>query len=179
MKLNLETDKIMKKFIKDLNDFKESDYFSYESKCDLWGDKNISLIIDFGEEANKSEMLIKYEDKINEILKWINSNKKSVCNFLISHQCITLAEEWVSENNEEIKENSYKDEYGKIINIPITDEDFYKAMYLDSVLIDFEEDESKPDTTMHILFKPDYFKHRSLIVYVDGDKNIEYGDIAG
>ncbi len=169
----------MKKFIKDLNDFKESDYFSYETECDLWGDKDISLIIDFGEEANKSEMLIKHKDKINEILKWTNANKKSVSDFLISHQCITLAEEWVVANNKEIKENSYKNEDGKIINIPITDEDFYKAMYLDSVLIDFEEDESKPDTTMHILFKPNYFKNRSLIVYVDGDKNIEYGYIAG
>ena len=52
-------------------------------------------------------------------------------------------------------------------------------MYLDSVLIDFEEDERKPDTTMHILFEPDYFKNHSLIVYLDGDENIEYGDIAG
>lgn len=169
----------MKKIIKDFDDFIESDYFSYEARCDLWGNKDISLIIDFGEEANKSEMLIKYKDKINEILNWTNENKKSISDFLISHQCITLAEEWVAANYEEVKANSYKNEYGKIINIPITDEDFYKAMYLDSVLIDFEEDESKPDTTMHILFKPDYFKHRSLIVYVDGDKNIEYGDIAG
>ena len=172
----------MKKIIKDLNDFRESDYFSYETECKLWKDKNISLIIDFGEESNKSEALKKYKDKINEILNWIDANKKAISDFLISHQCITLAEEWVSTNekiNEEVEKNSYKNDIGEIINIPITDEDFYNAMYLDSVLIDFDEDESKPDTTMHILFEPDYFKKHSLIVYLDGDKNIEYGDIAG
>ena len=169
----------MKRIIKDLNDFRESDYFSYETECKLlWKKKNISLIIDFGEEANKSEALKKYKDKINEILNWIDANKQTVSDFLISHQCITLAEEWISANKK-VGENSYKNDFGEIVNIPITDEDFYNAMYLDSVLIDFEEDESKPDTTMHILFKPDYFKKHSLIVYVDGDKNIEYGDIAG
>lgn len=169
----------MKKLVKDLNDFRESDYFSYKSKCRLWKNRHISLIIDFGEDANKSRMLKKYKSKINKILNWIDSNKKTISDFLISHQCITLAEEWVSENNEEIEENCYKNDIGDIINIPITDEDFYNAMYLDSVLIDFDEDESKPDTTMHILFRPDYFKRHSLIVYIDGDKNIEYGDIAG
>ena len=168
----------MKKIIKDLKDFSGSDYFSYETECRLWKKKNISLIIDFGEEADKPKMLKKYKNKINEILVWIDLNKKVISDFLISNQCITLAEEWVSEN-EEIEENRYKNDIGEIINIPITDEDFYKAMYLDSVLIDFEEDESKPDTTMHILFKPDYFKKHSLIVYLDGDGNIEYGDIAG
>ena len=59
----------MKKIIKDLNDFRESDYFSYETECKLWKDKNISLIIDFGEESNKSEALKKYKDKINEVTK--------------------------------------------------------------------------------------------------------------
>ena len=168
----------MKKIIKDLNDFRESDYFSYETECRLWKKNNISLIIDFGEVMNKSEALKKYKNKINEILNWIDDNKKVISDFLISHQCVTLAEEWVS-TNEKSSENSYKNDLEEIINIPITDEDFYKAMYLDSVLIDFEEDESKPDTTMHILFSPDYFKRHSLIVYIDGDKNIEYGDIAG
>lgn len=165
----------MNKLIKD---FYESDYFSYESECCLWKKKNIPLIIDFGYEADKSEMLIKYEDKINEILNWINKNKKAVCDFLIENQCITLAEELVL-GNEKIKENSYKNDFGDTINIPITDEEFCKAMHLDSVLIDFEEDESKPDTTMHILFKPDYFAGHSLIIYLDGDKNIEYGDFTG
>lgn len=169
----------MKKLVKDLNDFRESDYFSYESKCRLWKNRHISLIIDFGEDANKSRMLKKYKSKINKILNWIDSNKKTISDFLISHQCVTLAEEWIFKNNEEIEENCYKNDIGDIINIPITDEDFYNAMYLDSVLIDFEEDESKPDTTMHILFEPDYFKSHSLIVYLDGDENIEYGDIAG
>lgn len=168
----------MKQIIRDLNDFRESDYFSYETECRIWKKRNISLIIDFGEEANKPEKLKKYKSKINKILNWIEENKKAVSDFLISHQCVTLAEEWVSEN-EKVGENSYKNDLEEIINIPITDEDFYNAMYLDSVLIDFDEDESKPDTTMHILFKPDYFKRHSLIVYLDGDGNIEYGDIAG
>lgn len=168
----------MKRIIRDLNIFRESDYFSYETECRLWRKNNVSLIIDFGEEANKSESLKKYKTKINRLLNWIDENKQTVSDFLISHQCVTLAEEWISAN-EKVGENSYKNDLGEIVNIPITDEDFYKAMYLDSVLIDFEEDEIKPDTTMHILFKPDYFKKHSLIVYVDGDKNIEYGDIAG
>ena len=42
-----------------IKDFSESDYFSYEALCCLWEDENISLIIDFGEEANKSDMLEK------------------------------------------------------------------------------------------------------------------------
>lgn len=66
----------MKKLVKDLNDFRESDYFSYESKCRLWKNRHISLIIDFGEDANKSRMLKKYKSKINKILNWIDSNKK-------------------------------------------------------------------------------------------------------
>ena len=53
----------MKKLVKDLNDFRESDYFSYESKCRLWKNRHISLIIDFGEDANKSRMLKKYKSK--------------------------------------------------------------------------------------------------------------------
>ena len=161
-----------------IKDFSESDYFSYETSCNLWGDENISLIIDFGEESNKSDMLLKYIDKINEILKWIDEHKKNISDFLISKQCITLAEEWVA-TNKQIDEDSYKNSVGEIINIPISEDDFNRAMYLDSILIDFEEDETKPDTTMHILFEPDYFRHHSLIVYVDGDKNIEYGDLAG
>lgn len=165
----------MKKLAKDLY---ESDYFSYEGECSLWKVKNIPLIIDFGSESDKSEMLIKYESKINEILNWIDKNKKTVSDFLIENQCVTLAEELVL-GNEKIGENLYKNGSGDTINIPIADEEFYNAMYLDSVLIDFEEDESKPDTTMHILFKPDYFTGHSLIIYLDGDKNIEYGDFTG
>lgn len=161
-----------------IKDFSESDYFSYEAFCNLWEEENISLIIDFGEDSDKSNMLLKYIDKINEILKWIDEHKKDISDFLVSKQCITLAEEWVA-TNKQIDDNSYQNAIGEIINIPIKEEDFYKAMYLDSILIDFEEDESKPDTTMHILFEPDYFKHHSLIVYIDGDKNIEYGDLAG
>lgn len=164
--------------LKDIKDFTDSDYFSYESYCNLWNDEKISLIIDFGEKSDKAAMLLKYIEKINDILKWIEDNKKKISEFLISKQCITLAEEWAS-TNEEIQENSYKNSLGEIINIPITEEDFYNAMYLDSILIDFEEDEARPDTTMHILFEPDYFKHHSIIVYVDGYKNIEYGDLAG
>ncbi len=63
---------------KSIKDFYENDYFSYESYCDLWYDEKISLLIDFGEDANKSEMLIKHIDKINEILQWIDEHKKNV-----------------------------------------------------------------------------------------------------
>ena len=45
---------------KDIKDFYENDYFSYESDCDLWNDEKISLLIDFGEEADKSKMLMKH-----------------------------------------------------------------------------------------------------------------------
>ena len=38
---------------------------------------------------------------------------------------------------------------------------------------------ANPTRQWHILFEPDYFKSHSLIVYLDGDENIEYGDIAG
>ncbi|WP_028329768.1 DUF2262 domain-containing protein [Brachyspira alvinipulli] len=163
---------------KDIKDFYENDYFSYESHCDLWGDEKILLLIDFGDVPNKSEMLLKHIDKINEILKWINEHKQNISEFLISKQCLTLAEEWVS-TCEELEENTYKNQLGEIINIPIKEEEFFNAMYIDTLLIDFDEDETRPDTTMHILFEPDYFKHHSLIVYVDGERNIEYGDIAG
>ena len=161
-----------------IKDFYENDYFSYESDCDLWNDEKISLLIDFGEEANKSEMLIKYIDKINEILKWINEHKKNVTDFLIEKQCLELAEEWVT-TCEEVDENTYKNQSGELITIPIKKEDFFNAIYIDTILIDFDEDETRPDTTLHILFEPDYFKHHSLIVYIDGERNIEYGDIAG
>ena len=90
-----------------IKDFYENDYFSYESDCDLWNDEKISLLIDFGEEANKSEMLMKYIDKINEILKWIDEHKKNVTDFLIEKQCLELAEEWVT-TCEEVDENTYK-----------------------------------------------------------------------
>ena len=163
---------------KNIKDFYENDYFSYESHCDLWGDEKILLLIDFGDVENKSEKLLKHLDKINEILKWIEGHKKNISEFLISKQCLTLAEEWVI-TCEELEENTYKNQLGEIINIPIKEEEFFDAMYIDTLLIDFDEDESRPDTTMHILFEPDYFKHHSLIVYVDGERNIEYGDIAG
>ena len=163
---------------KDVKDFYENDYFSYESSCDLWKDEKILLLIDFGEVQSKSEMLLKHIDKINEILKWIDEHKKDISDFLISKQCLTLAEEWVI-TCEELEENTYKNQLGEIINVPIKEEEFFNAMYIDTLLIDFDEDETRPDTTMHILFEPDYFKHHSLIVYVDGERNIEYGDIAG
>ncbi|MDO6993774.1 DUF2262 domain-containing protein [Brachyspira innocens] len=163
---------------KDIKDFYENDYFSYESDCDLWNDEKISLLIDFGEEADKSKMLMKHLCKINEILKWIDEHKKDVSDFLINKQCLALAEEWVI-TGEQIDENTYKNQSGEIINIPIKDEDFFNAMYIDTILIDFDEDETRPDTTLHILFEPDYFKHHSLIVYIDGERKIEYGDIAG
>ena len=55
-----------------IKDFSESDYFSYEALCCLWEDENVSLIIDFGEEANKSDMLLKYIDKIKQCCDNIN-----------------------------------------------------------------------------------------------------------
>ena len=64
---------------KDIKDFYENDYFSYESHCDLWGDEKILLLIDFGDVPNKSEMLLKHIDKIydnhqNEIELVISCN---------------------------------------------------------------------------------------------------------
>ena len=159
-----------------IEDFYENDYFSYESDCNLLGDKKISLLIDFGYDSNRTKMLNKHINKINEILKWIDEHKKDVSDFIIYKQCLTLAEEWVL-TYEKIDDNSYKNQVGEIINIPIKEEEFFNSMYIDTLLIDFDEDEIRPDTTIHILFKPDYFKGHSLIVYVDGDKNIEYGDI--
>lgn len=161
-----------------IKNFKESDYFSFESSIKLWKKNKSVLLIDFGEEANRKEMLIKYIDKINDLTEWVNENKEVIGKFLISNRCISIAEEWVS-SNEEVERNCYIMPNGQKIILPIIETDFFNAMYVDSVLIDFEEDESRPDTTVHILFNPDYFSNHSIIVYIDGDKNIEYGDIAG
>lgn len=161
-----------------IKDFKESDYFSFESNAKLWDEKKSMLIIDFGEESDSKEMLIKHIDKINELLKWIKENKTTICNFLVSNKCIPLAEEWAS-SAEEVSKDCYILPDGEKVTIPIIEKDFLNAMYIDSVLIDFEEDETRPDTTIDILFTPDYFDNHSLIIYIDGDKNIEYGDMAG
>ena len=71
----------MKQIIRDLNDFRESDYFSYETECRIWKKRNISLIIDFGEEANKPEKLKKYKSKINKILNFRFFNFSSMRDF--------------------------------------------------------------------------------------------------
>ncbi len=161
---------------KEIVDFKDADYFSYETQCSLWNNEKLSLIIDFGEEADKSKMLSKHINKINDILSWIDNNKDKICTFLISKDIIKIAEEWVK-TSEKIDENTYQNSMMQNINIPITESDFFNSIYIDTVLIDFDEDENRPDTTLHIMFNPDYFKQHSLILYIDGDNNLEYGDI--
>lgn len=158
--------------------FNDSDYFSYESICNLWDNFDITLLIDFGETLDKAKMLNKHIESINNILKWINDNRKLISDFLISNDCINLATETV-QSYISINENSYKLYTGETISLPISNDDFYKAMVLDTILIDFDEDENRPDTTLHLLFNPDYFNHKSIIVYIDGDKNMEYGGLAG
>ena len=161
---------------KEIVDFKDADYFSYETHCNLWEHEKISLIIDFGEEAEKSQMLSKHINKINNILSWVNTNKDKICNFLVSKDIIKVAEEWVK-TEEQMDDNTYKNSMMQEIKLPITEKEFCNAIFIDTILIDFDEDETRPDTTLHILFNPDYFKQHSLILYIDGDNNLEYGDI--
>ena len=161
-------------------DFKISDVFSYEGNIQLWG-KNTSVALNFPKDKPEGEYFDILEEKIIEYLKWIEENRAKIEKALIDDDSVSLAENWASsaEEAEDEEQECYIMEDGQKVFFPITEEDFTKSLYLESISLDFRDNAENPELELFIACSPDYFAYHALHVFVDTEKNIKSNGLAG
>lgn len=127
---------------------------------------------------NKIENYIK---EFKEHLIWLENNKKAIINALIEDGMIELAEEWVESSEEKIIDGEKVYVYGdNIFNLPITEEEFFKSLYFNSMELRIDENKDIADSRilMEICIdtNPDYFAGHSMdITVIDGYKILVNG----
>ncbi|MCB2296675.1 hypothetical protein [Clostridium tagluense] len=85
-----------------IRDFKKSDVFTFEAKCNLWNKENVNFSVDFFDEARGKELEILSEHlvDIEKQLQWIGENRTSIEKALIDDDMVSLADDWASSAEE-------------------------------------------------------------------------------
>jgi tetratricopeptide (TPR) repeat protein len=149
----------------------------FEVNAVIW-DSYISISLDID---------LKDEDTIEEFKKnllWLENNKKAVFDALVDNDMIELAQEWAESSEETIIDGQkvYVDG-DDICKLPISEEEFYKSLYFNSIGIRIDEDKEIMDSRIMIeVFidtKPDYFAGHSMEVTITDDYKISVNGLAG
>ncbi|GCD10045.1 DUF2262 domain-containing protein [Clostridium tagluense] len=129
----------------------------------------------------------KIENYINEFKKhllWLENNKKAISDALIEDDMIGLAEEWAESSDETIIDGEKVYVHGDdIFRLPISEEEFCKSLYFNSIGIRIDEDMEIMDSRIMIEAfidtNPDYFAGHSMEVTVADEYKISINGLAG
>ncbi|RXM71374.1 DUF2262 domain-containing protein [Clostridium tetani] len=152
----------------------------------IWG-KDISISLDISLKDKDTFDNNKIENYIKEFKKhltWIENNEKAICDALIESDMIGLAEEWVESSEETVinGEKVYVDG-DNIFKLPISEEDFYKSLYFNSIVVRIDEDMEIMDSRIMIEAfidtNPDYFAGHSMEVTITDNYKISVDGLAG
>lgn len=151
----------------------------------IW-DRDISISLDISLKDKDTFDNNKIENYIKEFKKhliWIENNEKAICDALIEDDMIGLAEEWVESSEETVinGEKVYVDG-DNIFKLLISEEDFCKSLYFNSIVVRIDEDMEIMDSRIMIAFidtNPDYFAGHSMEVTITDNYKISVDGLAG
>lgn len=145
----------------------------------------ISLEINLKDnETFDNNKIRKYIKEFKEHLLWLENNKRAVFNELVKDDMIGLAEEWVQGSEEKIMdgEKVYVDG-NYTFKLPITEEEFCKALYFNSMGVEIDENRSIADSRILIEIcidtNPDYFSGHSMDITIFEVYIISVNGLAG
>ncbi|MBU3104300.1 DUF2262 domain-containing protein [Clostridium gasigenes] len=172
-----------------VEDFEVSNNISL-AKCsvdvEIWNNYiPISLEIELKDEDIFDNTKIEnYIKEFKKHLLWIENNKKAIFDALIKDDMIQLAEEWVESSEETIIDGKKVYVDGEhIFKLPISEEDFYKSLYFNSIGLRIDENKEIADSRIMIEAfidtNPDYFAGHSMDVTVWDDYRISVDGLAG
>lgn len=145
----------------------------------------ISLEINLKDnETFDNNKIRKYIKEFKEHLLWLENNKRAVFNELVKDDMIGLAEEWVQGSEEKIMdgEKVYVDG-NYTFKLPITEEEFCKALYFNSMGVEIDENRSIADSRILIEIcidtNPDYFSGHSMDITIFEGYIISVNGLAG
>ncbi len=158
----------------------------FEVNAVIWDSYiSISLDVDLKDEDTFDNNKIKnYIEEFKKNLLWLENNKKAVFDALVDDDMLELAEEWAESSEETIIDGQkvYVDG-DDIFKLPISEEEFYKSLYFNSIGIRIDEDKEIMDSRIMIeVFidtKPDYFAGHSMEVTITDDYKISVNGLAG
>lgn len=134
----------------------------------------ITLEIDLKDEDKfDNDKLQDYIKEFKQHILWLENNKEAVCKALIEKDMIELAEEWVESGDEAIIDGKVVYVDGDdIVELPITEEQFCKSVYFNSMRISIDEDsKNRVDMNLFLDTNPDYFATHSIDLSIrDGYK---------
>lgn len=136
------------------------------------------------DETFNNDKIKNYIGELKKHLIWLENNKKAVFEALVDDDMIGLAEEWAESSDEEIidGEKVYVDGED-IFKLPISKEEFFEALYFNSIVIRIDEDKEIMDSRIMIEAfidtKPDYFAGHSMEVTIIDDYKISVNGLAG
>ena len=163
-----------------LNDFIPSDYFSFETYCNIWKNET-KIYVNFPKEKDKNQCLKNNLEHIDEELNWLEKNRDRIEELLIENNCIELAENWASSGTllECSEEECYIMEDGQKVFFPITTDDFCNSLYIETISMEFDDCYNPPLLELILLCNPDYFAEHCLIITIDKNKSLKFNSLAG
>ena len=156
----------------EITDFKPSEDVCFEGKTAIWGD-TVYIYVEY-DKSTLEQML----PLINKAVEFLENNKAAAVEALAEAGIIDLAEDWAS-SAEEAEDSTeehecYIVEDGSRVYLPITKEDFAKALHIVGISVSDEEGEIMAD--VDFVCEPDYFACHFIETTVDSKGNFEvYG----
>ena len=165
---------------KTLEDFVTSEYSSFETYSNIWKNET-KIYLDFPNKKDKNQCLNNNLKLINQELNWVEKNKDKIEELLIENDCLELAENWASNAHllECAEEECYVMEDGQKVFFPITTDDFFNSLYIETISIKFDKCNETPLLELILLCNPDYFAEHCLIVDIGKNKSLKFYGIHG
>ncbi|WP_225370795.1 DUF2262 domain-containing protein [Methanobrevibacter arboriphilus] len=149
----------------------EGSYSSFEAKINLWK-KEVDLFINILENHHISDNI--FED-IVRIIKFVEENKSMIQETLFKDDILELAEDITSSATllECASDECYILDDGSKVYFPITKDDFFNSLYIESLTINFNKNNNS-FIELILLNNPDYFNGSYFIINIDENSNIKF-----
>jgi hypothetical protein len=160
----------------DIEYFIKSSYSSFEAKVKIWK-KETALLINTPDISEKNAFE-QYSDIISSELNFIEKNKSHFEEILYNKDIIELAENITSSSTllQCASEECYVLDDGSKVTFPITRDDFFKSLYIETITISFDENKN---FSLELILSciPDYFRGSYFVVNIDNKRNIEFSEL--
>lgn len=157
-----------------IEDCKSHVYCTFEGTCSLWGKEEIPFTVDIGQRKDKEEALQEYLPIVEQKLKWLEENKRTIEQALIADDVIALAEDWAAsaDEAEDEEQECYIMEDDQKVFLPISEQDFCSSLQMDSLCIYCDEGKDQVWVDAFLTCSPDYFAGHALNVSIKADGSI-------
>ncbi len=166
-----------------IQDFQTGSLSDFAGTTTVWGREKVEIMVDFEKDFEQDTFPPELLPALNARLDWLEHARQVIVDALLEDGMLELAEDWASsaEQAEDEEQECYIMEDGQKVFLPITEEDFFNSLRMDSVVFQVSWDGTVPvlslDLYMHC--NPDYFACHSVLAYVEPDGTVTSGSLAG